>query len=186
VVFVLLVIVFGSFEVGRRFGDRMGFRRGHVAGRASYSADALSEIEAARRQPPATHLLDPLRADAAGDRAAAEALPGAPVANSSGQPTWVRGYTYIVVQEFSAGRRRDARQAQAFLAEHDLETEIVEYPSGAIQLITTQGYNRRDPTQRRLADQLQERVHQLGAQYFAAGGGYRLEGYFKSLKGDAW
>jgi hypothetical protein len=185
-VFVLLVVVFGSFEIGRRFGDRRGFQRGHIAGRASYSADALSEIEAARRQPPATQLLAPLRVDAESDPTARDAAPGDSGTPPPEGPTWVRDYTYIVVQEFSAGRQQDARQAQAFMAEHGIGTEMVKYPSGAIQLITTQGYNRQDPTQRRLADQFLEKVHMLGAQYFAAGGGYRLEGYFKSLKGDTW
>jgi hypothetical protein len=184
-IFGLLILVLGAFEFGRRLGDQGGFRRGHAAGRVSYSADAMSEIEAARRQPPASGLVETLRPGSAG-RALQSGTVSGETAEGSGGSIWVRDYTYIVVQEFSVGREEDARQAQAFLAENDLGTEIVKYPSGAIQLITTQGYNRKDPTQRRLADQLQERVHALGVQYFAAGGGYRLEGYFKSLKGDTW
>lgn len=184
-VFGLLVLLLVAFEFGRRLGDKTGFRRGHAAGRVSYSADAMSEIEAARRQPPAPGLVETLRPGSAGGAVPSGTVSGE-TAEVSGGSIWVRDYTYVVVQEFSIGREEDARRAQAFLAENDLGTEIVKYPSGAMQLITTQGYNRKDPTQRRLADQLQERVHALGVQYFAAGGGYRLEGYFKSLKGDTW
>jgi len=63
---------------------------------------------------------------------------------------------------------------------------LVRLSNGATQLITTQGYNRRDPTQHQMADQLLEKTRTLGAQYYAAGGGYKLEGYFKSLKSDTW
>ncbi|UCC31921.1 MAG: hypothetical protein JSU86_06515 [Phycisphaerales bacterium] len=184
-VFAAMVIALGVFEVGRRLGEQGGLKRGHAAGRASYVADAMSDIEAARSQPPATELISDLLRQTAADGAVADAVTGETAADSEG-PDWIRDHTYIVAQEFSAGRRDDAQRAREFLVEHGVATELVRYPSGAIQLITTQGYNREDPTQREMSDQALRKVHAVGAQYFASGGGYKLEGYFKTLKSDSW
>ena len=184
-VFAAMVIALGVFEFGRRLGDQGGFKRGHATGRASYVADAVSDIEAARSQPPATELISDLLREPAADTAVADAVTGEKAADSEG-PDWIQDHTYIVAQEFSAGRRDDAQRAREFLTEHGVATELVCYPSGAIQLITAQGYNREDRTQREMSDQLLEKVHDVGAQYFASGGGYKLEGYFKTLKGDSW
>ena len=91
-----------------------------------------------------------------------------------------------MAQEFTAGHADSARQAKAFLDGRGITTELVQYPSGSVQLITTQGYNRNDPTQRRLADELLNKVRAAGAEFFAQGGGYKLEGYFKTLKQDSF
>lgn len=184
-IFAVMVIALSVFEVGRRLGDHGGFRRGHAAGRASYLADAMSDIEAARGQPPATELISELLRQPAGDGAVADAV-NSEMASDPRGPDWIRDHTYIVAQEFSAGRRDDALRAREFLAEQGVATELVRYPSGAIQLITKQGYNREDPTQREMSDQMLTKVHAVGAQYFASGGGYKLEGYFKTLKSDSW
>jgi hypothetical protein len=103
-----------------------------------------------------------------------------------GKPQWIRGYTYIVAQEFSAESAGNAAKAQAFLADHGIVVAQVPYPSGAIQLIATQGYNHRDPTQKRMAEELLKKLHAVGSKYYAGGGGYKLEGYFKTLKSDRW
>jgi hypothetical protein len=200
VVFAGLLLFSAAFALGRKAGDAPGYRRGYADGRASYQAEAVSEIEAARSEPPATHLLGDLVQEPAQNemtehgRSEAPIVGGPPVARTSAAstdpesraPRWIRDYTYIVVQEFLPGREGDARRTQAYLAQYGVETELTRYASGAIQLITAQGYNRKDPTQRGLADELLERVQSLGAEYFASGGGYRLEGYFKTLKGDSW
>lgn len=185
-VFAAAVVMLGAFELGRRNGDSKGFRRGYATGRASYAAEAVSEIEAARRLPPATNVVSSLLKEAD-----AEATPGS---SDAGQPPsnaktteWIRDYTYIVVQEFVRDHSEDASLAQEYLARRGVSTELVRYSSGAVQLITKQGFDRRDPTQRRMADALLKKVHAIGAEYFSsAGGGYRLEGYFKALKGDTW
>jgi len=184
VVFAAMVAVLGAFELGTRSGHKAGFQRGFDAGRASYAADAMSEIELARSQPPATHLVSDLLQ---------EGLPGLGESNAADagdqnpkRVEWIRGYTYVVVQEFAANSGEDVRLAEEFLAEHGVPTARVQLPSGAFQLITTQGYNRADPTQAQLADTLLEKVQETGARYFAAGGGYRLKGYFKTRKDDAW
>ncbi|MCH8146823.1 MAG: hypothetical protein IH987_02380 [Planctomycetes bacterium] len=63
---------------------------------------------------------------------------------------------------------------------------MVIQPRGSIQLITTQGFNRRDPAQKQMAAAALEEVHKIGKLFYAQGGGYKLKGYFKTLKGDAW
>ena len=110
--------------------------------------------------------------------------------NNAGELTeatgWVRGHTYIVVQEFKASRREDGLAAQAFLWQGGFKTKLVETANGSIQLITAQGYNHRDPAQKRMVGQVLRKIHARGAEYYAQGGGYRLKGYLKTLKSDTW
>jgi len=185
-VFAALVFLLSAFEWGRWSGERDGFKRGHVAGRASYAAGTMDEIEAARRQPPATHVVSSLLRGAD----AVERNSTDPAADMGGgapeQPRWIQDYTYIVAQEFSQGREDDARQAQAFLTQYGVATELVRYPSGSIQLITTEGFNRRNQTQRKMAEQRLRKLHTVGAKYFETGGRYKLEGYFKTFQGETW
>ncbi len=215
-VFAGLVVVLGAFELGQWMGARAGVKRGHAAGRQSYAADAADEIEAARRQPAATSLIQSLLAESddreepKDERERMKHEPGRDrkVADKKGEggrmgdePTtaildkggeeparaqWIQDYTYVVAQGFPAGHADDAERAREFLAEHGVSTRQVRYPSGAIHLITTQGYNRNDSTQRRMADVLLNKVRAIGVKYSEAGGGYKLEGYFKTLKGDTW
>ncbi len=185
-VFATLVALLAAVEWGQWTGDRNGFKRGHAAGRASFAAGAIDEIEAARRQPPETQVVSSLlrqpdTAPQASTDLVADMGAGAPE-----QARWIRDYTYIVAQEFSAGSEDDARRAQAYLTGNGIATELVRYPSGAIQLITTEGFNRSDQTQRQIAEQWLKKVHTVGDKYFDAGGRYKLEGYFKTYKGDTW
>jgi hypothetical protein len=184
-IFLAIVVLVGSFEVGSRAGQTRGRRLGFRQGQASYTAGALSEIEKARGQRPATHLVENLLAEPAGT--ASDARPIEIEGQLSSGPTrWVKGNTYIVGQEFSADRLEDALQAQEFLTQNGVPTELVRLPGGAMQLLTTQGYNRKDPTQRQMADELLAKVHRIGERYFAAGGGYRLRGYFKTRTENTW
>ena len=215
VAFVGIALIVGTFEIGRRFGNAAGFDRGHVAGRDAYLADTFDEIETARQQPPSTDLISSLllvpeaepervvpdRAAPRTERPAetSAARPGSSGTRRATRPetvpkqraaksraNWIRDYTYIVAQEFSVGHDEDARRAQDFLADNGVRTELVRYPSGSIQLITLQGYNRDDSTQKRMSQKLLDKVHSIGRNYFSQGGGYRLEGYFKKLKGESW
>ncbi len=188
VVFAVAVLAVGAFDLGRRRGDGKGFGRGYEAGRASYAADTVSEIETARNQPPATHLVASLlerpdqdQEEAQDDKRTAQ---DSDMNRSTG--AWIRGYTYIVAQEFGSAHLNDAPGAQDFLAGHGIESALVQTPRGSAQLITIQGFDRSDTTQRKMADQLLQKVHAVGAQYYADGGGYKLEGYFKTLKNDRW
>lgn len=193
-VFAALVVILGAFELGQRMGHRAGFREGAAAGRAAYEAEALSEIEIARQQPPARDVVSDLLAQAepvtpsSDERWAAERPAPTRRENvgSAERPGWVQDYTYVVAQEFARGHMEDALQAQSFLRQHGVDTDLVEYPSGSIQLITVQGYNRDDPVQRKMADELLRKVRTIGAKYFDSGGRYKLEGYFKTLKNDTW
>ena len=116
---------------------------------------------------------------ASGDDAAIDPAP-------AGTTKWVRDHTYVVAQEFPNGDMAAANRAKDFLATVGITADVVRRPNGSLQLITTKGYSLRDPAQRVLAEDLKRRVHSAGAQYYAAGGGYKLEGYFKTLKGDRW
>lgn len=182
VVFVALVGALGVFELGRNLGGKAGFQRGVAAGRASYEAQANGEIEAARRMPANTKLVEDLLLESSRSAAGQAATS---VSNVK-RVAWIRGHTYIIVQEFTAGHDADVDRTKAFLAERGVETERIALASGSVQLVTTQGYNRSDPTQRTLADQLLKKVKSVGKSYFADRGGYRLEGYFKTLKSDSW
>lgn len=191
-IFALLIALLGVFALGHWRGDKGGFARGFDSGRASYAADAVSEIEAARRQPPATEVIGGLlqepRATTPPPPQAGAATPTreSSTAKPPGGVRWIPDHTYVVVQEFSAGHRNDAVKAKAFLAQRGIDAAVIELPSGGAQLITTTGFDRDDPAQRRLADELLKSVRAAGAAYVADGGGYKLEGYFKKLKGETW
>lgn len=179
--FVGLAFLLVSFEIGTRRGEAYGRRVGFEGGRASYAAEVASDIETARALPPNTDLVRNLLSDpgaAEGTREEASKL-----AEATG---WVRGHTYIVVQEFKPGRKDDGLAAQAFLWQGGFKTELVETASGGNQLITAQGYNHRDPAQKRMVEQMLQKIHTRGAEYYAQGGGYRLKGYLKTLKSDTW
>jgi hypothetical protein len=201
-VFVICLAALAAFVVGQRWGDKAGFARGFASGRDSYTVGTLDAIEAARNQPPATHLVTPLLEDAPARSSGGERVaepsgrgggglnPVGRVANNAAPAVaavgWVRDLTYVVAQEFAAGREDHARRAQAFLAERGIESGIVRLDSGAMQLITLQGYNHKEPAQKKLADDLLKKERAAGAEYFATGGGYKLEGYYKTLKRDQW
>ncbi len=183
-VFAALVVILGTFGVGRWIGEKSGFKSGYATGRESYAAGAASDIELARNQPPATHLVEGLleeRREPVGGPESASGRGGA-----ADQTRWVKGNDYIVAQEFLADRRDDALRAQEFLGRRGVPTELIRLPNKRLQLMTTQGYNRKDAVQRRLGDDLLAKVHAAGEKYFSAGGGYRLKGYFKTRKGDTW
>jgi hypothetical protein len=197
-VFVALAIVLVSYGVGARRGDDAGFRRGFDAGRAAVAAAAGDEIATVRKEPPATYLLGGLleeaagktagggvREDRAGPKGVAAATPKTPAVSGSATG-WVRDLTYIVAQEFPAASVDKARNAKEFLGQRGVNAELAPLNTGTILLIATQGYNHKDPAQKRLAEQLLDKVRTIGTQYYAAGGGYRLEGYFKTLKRDTW
>lgn len=187
VVFLAIAVIVGAFELGGSRAHKTGFASGFEAGRASYTADTMSEIQAARLGPVSPDVVAGLLTTRpATVLGAYQQAVGETTSSDAGETAWIPGHTYIVAQGFSAGRDADATQAQPFLASRGVETILVRFDSGASQLITVQGFNRTNPTQRTLADKLLERVHDAGADYFASGGGYRLEGYFATFKGDRW
>lgn len=187
--FIGLVVLFGIYELGRQSGRRIGFQAGHAAGRVSSANEMATDVEAARAQPPATHIVSGLLKEpttkTASRSGAAPSTSGSPAA-SAGSTAWLTGYTYVVAQEFAPGRDEDARRAQEFLVQHGIETERVNLANGATLLVTRQGYNHKDVGQKQQSDQLLQKVRSVGAKYFAAGGGYKLEGYFRTRKAEGW
>lgn len=189
--FAALVVIVATFAWGNHRGKQAGLRAGYESGRTSYEAATVDEIEAARNQPAATYLVGSLIEPPPGDTAGRTsddpaAVPAETASDWGSAPKWISGYDYIVVQEFSARNAASAEAAQEFLARYGVSAHRVEFESGAVQLITTRGFNRKDPAQRRMAGRLLKKIHTVGTEYFAAGGGYRLEGYFKTLKRDQW
>ncbi len=180
-IFLLLAIFTAAYIVGARSGDRAGFQRGYDAARAAALPAEADEITMARALPAAAHLLDPLKA-ANAPREEPKQRPAPVVTPATG---WVKDLTYVVVQEFPAGAIQKAHDARQFLAQRGVPAEVVTV-AGGVHLITAQGYNHKDPAQKKLAEQLLSKVRTIGAQYYAAGGGYKLEGYYKTLKRDSW
>lgn len=199
VVFLGLATLFVAYGLGARRGDEGGFRRGFDAGRAEGVGGSEDEIVTLRNQPPASHLVGGLLQESGAkptsgsgareDRPAVKAATAAP-ANSPGSAVpatgWVRNLTYIVAQEFPAANVEKARNARDFLAQRGVNSELVPLNKDTTLLIATQGYSHKDPAQKRLAEQLLEKVRSIGTQYYAAGGGYKLDGYYKTLKQDNW
>ena len=145
----------------------------------------MNEIDSARNQPPATHVVRSLMTSP--DNSKPRNTITSKKSNAiDGAAHWVRGFTYIVAQEFGRDYKLHADRAQLFLADHGVDTAKIVLPSGSVQLITIQGFNRSDETHRMMADQLLDKIHKIGTQYFSSGGGYRLQGYFKTLKNDSW
>ncbi len=192
-VFAAAVVLIAIYGWGYSRGEDSGVRAGYDAGRASYAAGTASEIEAARSTPPVTYLVGGLLEETGGTGPPASDVTGAQATTDgdarSTEPAaaeWIRGYTYVVAQEFSVRHADDAGRAREFLAEGGIETATVRLPGGGVQLITAQGYDRSDPTQKRMAEQLLEKVRTIGTRYYSAGGGYKFDGYFKTLKRDNW
>jgi hypothetical protein len=191
----LLVLAGIAYKLGTSVGYDDGLRDGFRSGQEAYLADTRDEILTARNGPPQKELIGDLRrqpgvggtgdvASTASTEAELEPLPGE--AGSPADLVWVRGNTYVVVQEFAPSSGDDVLLSREFLAERGVETAIVRLSDGWSRLITVQGFNRRDETQSRLADELLARVQELGTGYWQAGGRYKFEGYFKLLKGDSW
>jgi hypothetical protein len=191
----VMLLAIAAYKLGSNNGFNRGQRSGFVAGQQAYLAETYDEIQAARSRPPQSELVQSLQPGA--DERLAEPQPAmasvetgstelAPDDTGSRPATWIEGNTYVVVQNFSADCGDDVRQSQAFLALHGVETAVVQRDNGRSQLVTVQGFNRRDEAQNRLANELLERVREVGKMYWEAGGRYKFEGYFKLRKGDTW
>lgn len=190
-VFVISFLVLAALFFGQKRGEKSAIDRS-VAG--VIPGAPIEGVETVREQAPASHLIAPLLVGSApavpasdAPRKSAGADP-APVPSPSVSPRseWVRDYTYIVAQEFAAGREADAEKAREFLAARGFPARVVKFDSGALQLITLEGYDHKDAAQKKKADNILKKQRAAGADYWTSGGGYRLEGYFKTLKKDEW
>jgi hypothetical protein len=171
---------------------RIGQDRGFRAGRASYESAAWDVIQKTRLEPPNRELLAGLQQPESGaedpgpPRSSARFMIETDVARDSG-PVWVRGHTYVNVQDFASGSGDDAERIQAFLAEHGVETAIIPLEGGWRRLLTTQGYNHDDSVQKGRNQALLERVRSLGVLYQKGGGRYDWQSaFFRKLEKDSW
>lgn len=182
--FLVVVVFSAAFTLGQRAGLRRGYQMAVEQTRAA--GDPSGELEVARQSPPVTALIAPLvdgtqtteqPIKLTGKTAAEKPVPG---------PAWQRDHTYVVAQEFPSGKSQDAAAAQAFLSRYGIDAAVVPQSGGGTWLLTMQGYNHKDPLQKRQSDQLLEKVRSVGKAFYSQGGGYKMEGYFKTLKGDRW
>lgn len=171
---LLLVLLVVAYEIGHRAGRELGFGEGQT----SFEARTASEIEAARSRPPEPELLSGLEPTPVIE-SPGETHDGAPMLTDAYGAPFVRvpGDTYVVVQEFRADGWEDARHAQEFLRLREVNTALLAGPAGTCRLLTTQGYNYRDPAQKERGQELLKRIHTIGQEYRSAGGRYGLEGY---------
>ncbi|MCP4246106.1 MAG: hypothetical protein GY778_03565 [bacterium] len=188
-VFGLGLLLLAAYTVGLSVGRNRGEAEGYEAGQAAAQADAMDSIQEARAQQPTKRLFEgvgisPVATNRGPEAAAESASATSP---AGGVTSWVRGYTYVVVQDFQADARDDVDRAQRFLADNGIDTAVVELTGNwKYRLVTTQGFNWDDPLQRDLANDYLARTRRLGQTFFEAGGRYRLKGYFKKLKGERW
>ncbi len=196
--FILVLLLGGAFMVGRSTGVKSGRELGFKQGRDSFSSDAMDEIEQARAKPPKQDIVSNLLtgkpveenpvADAPASKPSSVPPPDANAAKLSGSSdvAWIEGHNYIVVQEFEPNALADAQAARDFLLESKIPTVVVSVKGGRYRLLTVEGFNFKEPTQRQRADLLKKRIGEVGAKFFAAGGRYRLEGYYAAYKSGGW
>ena len=192
-IFGIMLAACVMFAVGQWVGRQSGFADGEQHGRLSVQRTAQDEIARARQSEPVRDLFEGIGETPvhAGPPTLAASRPQ-PAANRSAEApaqnetVWVKGNTYVVVQSFRGSAREDAVNAKAFLAQHGIESEIFGRPDTGYRLIATNGFNRSDATQRKLADRFLQRIRSVGTAYFDAGGRYKLEGYFATLTSDSW
>ncbi|MCC7294189.1 MAG: hypothetical protein IT449_19170 [Phycisphaerales bacterium] len=196
--FILVLLLGGAFMVGRTVGVKSGREIGFKQGRDSFSSDAMDEIEQARTKPPKQDIVSnlltgkPVEENPIGETTEAkQALPSAAEANAAKLPgssdvAWIEGHNYIVVQEFEPNALADAQAARDFLLESKIPTVVVSVKGGRYRLLTVEGFNFKEPAQRQRADLLKKRIGEVGAKFFAAGGRYRLEGYYAAYKSGGW
>ncbi len=191
VAFVLIVLIGAGFVVGHRIGKGQGQTEGYNSAAKSFRAGATGEIEAARRTAPNSEIFEGLGSSPVTPKPAPTQVPGEPkaVAGDKQAPRspWVKGHTYIVVQEFKTQDRSQAAEAQLFLRDNGVDTAILESKGTyRYRLVAAKGFNRDDPAQRRWCDQYHAKIKELGNQFVTAGGRYDLQGYQKKLTGDRW
>lgn len=195
-VFLALLLLSGVYLIGSSVGERRGQEQGFKLGRDSYTSSTIDEIEKARQLPPSPQLLGGLLRDepvATPERSGNSSVfpESSDEASVSEAPSesgiaWIEGHNYIVAQEFDGQASQEAESARLFLSENEVPAAVVRLRSGRLATVVLEGFNLKEPTQRRRADLLKEKVARLGSKYFSAGGRYKLEGYFAAYKSGAW
>ncbi len=183
-----LIPLVAVFWLGQSRGYEKGRSAGFQAARLSIESQALDSITAARRQAANPSVFadlptPPTTAGAQSERVRAnDEMSVGPANAGDGRPAWVRGHTYIVVQEFLADDLADAEKAKVFLADHGIAAVIVTSSTKGPyrhSLISRQGFNCDDPEQRKRCEDLHDRIRKIGRLFEKGGGRYNLQGYQK-------
>jgi hypothetical protein len=186
-ILLLGALLIGGFELGRRRGVTQGTEKGFQSGIEFVRGDAKDAIQAARSQPPNSDIFggvgtSPITGGSEPKSAPAAVSESTKAPDEQAATQWVRGHTYIVVQDFRSGDLADAEQAKEFLAERGIETTLLDLSGDyRYRLVANKGFNRDDPNQRKWCDQYHDKIRRLGKAFVNAGGRYRLEGYKKKL-----
>jgi len=193
-VFVLVVAVGAAYYIGQSRGLKKGQEQGYQAARRTIEQQALDDIAKARNAHPdpnvfadlPTNPVEPNRAAALTGQVDPPGTPSdtQPASTpATGQPTtWIKGQTYIVVQEFLDTDLDQAHRAQQFLAQNGVATTLFTASGQSkyrYRLVTQKGFNTDDPVQKKLCNRFHEKIRKLGKRFVEAGGRYDLQGYQK-------
>jgi len=154
--------------------SRLAARSNVPSGSAEGSDRRSANRKSTHRDLPVTLMAQPPSSVSSGDAKAASST------------TWVKGLTYVVVQSFRSDALEDAKKAQAFLSQQGIEAEIIAKSKKPIRLIATQGFDRKNKTQKDLASRFLKRIRTIGKSYPKVGGRYKLEGYLATLTNESW
>jgi len=157
VVGTALLIVVGSFAVGRSLGWRDA-RRVALAAGEEVAAVRQAEADPSVLFRVATGVADPRREAASG---AAQAGAGAP---GGGGGELELGKTYLVIQTFGLSARVDALRAQRFLATKEVSTLLRQVSNGYL-LVARQAFDWDDPQDRSTFESFRRSVVALGQLY---------------------
>jgi hypothetical protein len=171
VIAALLVIVAGSFTLGRRAGlgdaQRMALAwAGDELGQAKQSAPNPSVLRGSPTGSAASH-----------DRGSS-AAPQVPVVepDASSAGPLKPGKTYLVIQTFKRAARDDALRAQEFLAQKGVKT-FLQSSSAGYRLIGLESFDYGDPADRARLEEFRQSVCRLGQVYASSKyrGGYDFQ-----------
>jgi hypothetical protein len=190
---VTVAVLIGAFFLGYGLGEE----RGREEARAAIQRPIEDEIERARRAAPTQNLFegigeDPTRpvAHVDDETTGAAFVPPGETEYAASRVPWVKGYNYIVVQDFKSGARGDAARAASFLEENGVSCAIIELNSAGpyrYRLVTATGFNFDDPVQKSLAEDYRAKVRRIGQAYSDSGGRYDFQSsYFMKLTDDTW
>ncbi|MBI1826720.1 MAG: hypothetical protein HY287_17660 [Planctomycetes bacterium] len=193
VLFLFSLSLLLAFGWGARRGETRGLQRGLAAQSQASDPVRQDEISAVRERKPSSELIKDIAVgpqnpviQASKPVIAPKELPAHSTAQEQAAPNWVKDRTYIVAQEMPASAMASAQTAQEFLVRGGVQTTIIKPNDRTLLLVTTHGYNHKDGAEKHQSEQLLDRIRALGTEFYAAGGGYKLEGYYRTLKRDAW
>lgn len=188
VLFLAVALLALAYLGGERVGVGRGEAAGFAKGKSWYEVKVADEIARARLGPVNPSLTQGLAASStvalpiSGDTA--QGVERVEVATSR---TWVQGNNYVVVQTFKADALQDAEIVKEYMAQNGIETAIISQGNSSHKVITVQGFNLRDSTQKELANRFMTKIRGIGRRFRQAGGRYDFHDcYAMKLSGTSW